>query len=253
MICALGAQDASGGRRLLEHVPAGGPVGDDRRLSPRAERGRHSVAETDGHDSRQQHRPRAGRATSSKQLKIPMKTFSAKDDSVDGPESAAARNGRLLSQGTRSRGAVRHARSRHGGARSSTSRRTRPPARRGDSLRPRVERLHARCGARAAEATPPRPRQMVRLGRRREAGQEKAGMERMTSPEIVAEANPDVVLMTVVRLRSARRIERQNLRSAGRRARATRREDQPHLPRGASTTSCTTGRSTGEGLERIGI
>ena len=100
--------------------------------------------------------------------------------------------------------------------------------------RARVERLHARA-APADAGDGGAAGQMVEW-----AGGEQAiqgqGMQRMASPEIVAQANPDVMLMTEFgydRLGSARPDEDLALPGVATSQRARRR---PHLPRRANTS-----------------
>ena len=60
----------------------------------------------------------------------------------------------------------------------------------------RASNVYMLVGRRAAAATAAAAGQMVRVGGRRAWRCRQAGMQRMASPEIVAQANPDVILMT---------------------------------------------------------
>jgi iron complex transport system substrate-binding protein len=127
------------------------------------------------------------------QLKIPIKTFTAKNDSIDGAKALI-----------REMGAYFHKEAR---AEELCTRLDADMAKAMDAAKkygdhPRVAIIHygrasnvyMLVGA-SGEGDSAAAGQMVRWAGGVMAV-EKAGMERMTSPEIVAEANPDVVLMT---------------------------------------------------------
>ena len=127
-------------------------------------------------------------------LNVPTKTFQAKDDSVDGAKSLLREMGAFFHKKERAEELCRQARPRHGHGGGGGEAVPRHSTSGGHSFWPRVERVPG--GGQWRRRRCEHRRQDGRAGRAARWRLQKRGMQQMTSPEVIAESNPQVILMT---------------------------------------------------------